>query len=341
MQLRYRVALIVAAVMGVALTVMRLVWTPAGTAENGLYTATLFVIALSLVAMFLLCGMQPRRTIVSEGRLAFLMSAASAWAGASLLVYAISSLVDLGDNVYPYPQPVTATSLNQGITVVMIVSAALGSVFFLFTAVRWCFNRRTDRAAFGVLALLPVVWMWTRLLWYITSLASAVNRYRSVTETALLLFEMLFLLTFARYTSGVEEKAPRFAVPVALATAMLGLVSCMTRFGAYLFQDAELFSGTLLLTAPDAALALLAGAFAVQQIVAAPLPEPENEEEEEEPEEAVPVEDDVAEFILDMDAFSNDSGEEEDEEDFPVVSADERQPMELEDVIINIINRKS
>lgn len=339
MRLRHRVACAVAAVMGLALTVMRLAWTPADTVKSGLYTATLCVIGIALAALFFLCGTRRRELISAEGLPAVLSAAASAWVGAALVIHAAGTFLDFCHGEYPYPQPVTATALNRVVVIVMILGAVLGGVFFLLTAARWFINQRTDRASFGLLALGPVLWTWARLLWYITSFASAVNRYRSVTETALVLFEMLFLLAFARYASGVEERTPRFALPIALCTAMLGLVSCFTRFGAYVMQDAMLFSGTALLVAPDLAIAALAAVFVGQQMFAVPLPQEEPVSAEDEPgSTAEAEEEDVAEFLLDIDALSTDP---EDDEEDGVLPDGERHPLELEDIINEIINRNS
>ena len=338
MRLRYRVACIVAAIMGAALTVMRLVWTPADTVKSGLYAATQCVLVVALAALFFLCGAKRRSLTTAAGLPALLTAGASAWVGASLVIHALGDFLDFCKGVYPYPQPVTVTGLNRMVAMVMILGAALGGVFFLFTAVRWFINRRTDRASFGILALCPVVWTWARLLWYITSFASAVNRYRSVAETVLLLFEMLFLLAFARYASGVEEKTPRFVIPIALCTAMLGLVACFTRFGAYAAQDAVLFSGTALVVAPDLAIAVLAAVFAGQQMFATPLSEPESPEDADEAEGVEEEEQEaVAEFLLDVNALTSDP----DDDDESALPDEERHPLELEDIINRMINGES
>ena len=338
MRLRYRVACVVAAVMGVALTTMRLVWTPEDTLKSGLYAATLCVIGVALAALFFLCGARQRPLTTVAGLPARLIAGVAAWVGASLVIHAVGDFWDLRNGIYPYPHPATVTTLNRVMAAVMVLGALLGGIFFLVTAVRWFVNRRTDRASFGILALCPVVWIWARLLWYITSFVSAVNRYRSIAETALLLFEMLFLLAFARYVSGVEEKTPRFAVSVALCTAMLGFVACGTRSGAYIVQDAALFSGTAPVLAPDLAIAVLAGIFAGQQMFAPPLSAPDEDEAADGEETAGVVADegeDGAQFLLDVDVLP------EDDEDEDALPEKERRPLELEEVINWIMNQNS
>ncbi len=340
MRLRYYVACIVAAVMGLSLTVMRLVWTPADTVESGLYTATLCVIGIALLALFFLCGARPRVLSTAAGTPALLTACAAAWVGTALVISAINGFADLRRGVYPYPQPFTVTVMTRVLAALLILSAALGGVFFLVTAVRWFVNRRTDRCSFGVLALCPVVWTWVRLLWYITSFTSAVNRYRSVTEVILLVFELLFLMSFARYASGVEEKAPRFTMPIALGTAMLGFVACITRFGAYLMQDAVLFDGSALITAPDLAIALLAALFAGLQLFAAPLSEPSPAPEGDDGSDETPpplAEDYAAEILPDAVALTSDD---DDDEEY-AANDEDRRPLELEDIINEIIRSHS
>lgn len=332
MQLRYRAACITAGCAAVLITVMRLI-------GGGAYIAALCVAVAVAAALFFLCGVKPRESLAVSGTPAVLVAAAAALTGTSLVVSALSDALDLMDGVYPYPQPVTVTVLNSILLFVMLVGGLVGGVFCVLTGVRWFSDRQTDRGRLGGIALFPVVWMWGRLIWYMTSFASAVNRFRSLPEVGMLLFEMLFLLVFARYVSGVEEQTPRFAVPIALCTAMLGLTACATRFIAFITQDAELFFATALVSAPDVGITLLAAAWAGGQLfgggtVAPPLPnedEPTETPAEEPEEEPTP-------FLLDEEALTAPDPEEEEKDTVP---DEERRPLELEDIINEIINRNS
>lgn len=341
MRLRYRAACVVAAVMGVALAVVRLVLASDGSAAGGAYAVILCGIAATVAAVFFLCGFRRNEPIPTAGAWSRLSAFSAAWVGVALLVYAFSSGILQGE--YPYPQPITATALNRVLAILLFAFAILGGVFFLLTAVRWFLSRRTDCVVSGWLALCPVAWTWARLLWYITSFVSAVNRYRSITETALILFEMLFLMTFARHASGIEESRPRSAVPIALCTAALGVAACLTRAGAYLAQNAALYAGTQLLVAPDLTITVLAATFACRKIFGEPsTPEEAPEEAPEEENESAPVfaEEMGAEFLLDVNVLAlND--EIEDESAAGALSAEERRPLELEDILNEIINGNS
>lgn len=342
MRLRYRATCVIAAVLCVALTVMRFALTAGGATSRGAYAAVLCGVALTVLVLFLLCGFRRRALVSVGGAFSRVTAFCMAWVGVALLIYAFGSGILQGE--YPYPQPITATALNRILAVLLFAGAVLGGVFCLFTAVRWLLVHRTERGGLGLPALCPVVWTWARLLWYITSFASAVNRYRSITETALLLFEMLFLMTLARYTSGVEEARPRCAVPIALCTAVLGAVACFTRLGAYLTQNAALYAGTRLLAAPDFAIAALAAVFACQQMFGKALPSEEEPEDEDDGDKYEPApsftEETEAEFLLDADALAS-VGDEEDDSAEGALPAEERRPLELEDIINEILNRNS
>ncbi len=330
MQLRYRAACITAGCAAVLLTVLRLI-------GGGAYTAALCAAVIAVAVLFFVCGVKPRESLAVSGTPALLAAAAAALTGTALVVSALGDALDLMDGVYPYPQPVTVTALNEILLFVMIVGGLVGGVFCVLTAVRWFSDRQTGRGQLGGIALFPVVWTWGRLIWYMTSFASAVNRFRSLVEVGMLLFEMLFLLVLARYVSGVEEQTPRFAVPIALCTAMLGLTACLTRFIALVAQDAALFSATALVSAPDIGITLLATAWVGGQLfgggtVAPPLP---TEEEPEETPAEEPEEEESVPFLLGEEILAAPDPEGDDED---VIPDEERRPLELEDIINEIIN---
>ncbi len=339
MQRRMQLTGITAITATVVLSVMRLIWRPQGSTVSGGYAAMLCVAAVVLVALFFLNGNGKRRTEAVLGVPAILSAAAMAVTGVALLLSALGGIADWQQGVYPYPQPVTAGTVAVVLAWVMFLSGALGGVFYLLTAARWLTKRRTDCCAMGLPALLPVVWSWARILWYMTSFASAVNRFRSVTEVAMLLFEMLFLFVFARHIAGMEETAPRYVFPVALAEAMLGLIVFVTRIGALVTQDAELFSGTALVTTPDMAVTLLAVVFVVGQMMPSkyvpadattepqPLSEPVVSVEEDDEGEAVPV------LLREEDFLEEDVPSQEQ------TPTEQRPPLELEDILNELIDR--
>lgn len=328
MQLRYRTACITAVCTAALLTVLRLL-------GGGSYTAALFVAVIAVAALFVLCGNKPREQFSVSGTPAKVTAAIAALAGVALLICTFREGLQLAAGAYPYPAPVDTGFMHPVFLAVRLVGGVVGGVFLILIAVRWFTGGCTDRGRFGVLALFPVVWLWGRLFWYLFSFASAVNRFRSLVEVGLLLFEMLFLLAFARYTSGIEEEKPRTVIPVALCTVMLGLAACVTRAIALVTQNASLFSATELILAPDFAFVLLAAAWAYGQLfcegtVAPPLPD-------EPPEEPVAEEAEEEPYLLDEDALRVADEEAEEEP----ASTEERRPLELEDIINEIINRNS
>lgn len=318
MQHRYKVACGIAAVAVAGLTAMRL--------AGHYHAAVLLLAAVIIAALFFLCGASHREMKPVAGASAVVLAAASLLVGTSLIVHAVSTVADLGLGIYPYPQPVNVTAISRLLAFIMPAGALAGGIFFLLVAVRWGKSRRVSRGMAGEIALTPVIWSWARLMWYMASFTSAVNRFRSLPEVAVLVLEMLFLLQFARYASGVEEKQPRFAVAMALSTAVLGLTVCFTRFGAYLMQDETLFSAGALLTAPDWGVALLAAVFAVGQLFGKPAEAP--------PE--VPVQE-----TLPSQASAEALPEEKTaSEEADKAAENEHRPLELEDIINEIINRE-
>ncbi|MBR2406062.1 MAG: hypothetical protein IKB04_03315 [Clostridia bacterium] len=331
MQKRYYGAVTCAIGATIVLLVLRL---------NGASVAALCVAAVAAVATFLLCGIKPRESRSVTGGLATVTAALTAVTGMALAVSALTDGLDLLKGIYPYPQPLTLTVMSKILLFLLIGGGIGGGAVLAVIGVRWFFNRTVDRTQFVGVALLPVVWMWARLIWYMTSFTSAINRFRSLNEVALLLFEMLFLLVFARYVSGVEEKTPRFAVPIALCTGILGVSACVTRVASLVMQNTEVFDATSLIAAPDFAVALLAAAWAVGQLfgegeAVPPLPEEEEEAAEEDSVEEQPENEEEPSFLLNEDDLAE---SEESEEDDEVVPEEKRKPLELEEIINEILN---
>ncbi len=322
---RYGLACFVTGVVAVLLTVLQF--------GNPSYGVVLCIAVLAALALFLLCGFKRQESIAVAGLPAQLTAGAAALTGMAMLVSGISDSFDLLGGKYPYPEPISVTGAGKLLVYVMLAGAIGGGLFFLWVAVRSFSERRVESGRFGVISLLPVVWLWGKLLWYMTSFVSATDRFRALIEVAMMLFEMLFLLSFARYVSGVEEKPPRFAVPLALCTALFGLSACLTRFFAFILQDAQTFSATALVSSPDLGIVLLALLFAVGQRFCKPAPPQPVFEAEEEP--SVPQERaDDDPFLLTEEVLR----QEEEVQEEPIASDKERRPLELEDILNEIMN---
>ncbi len=331
MQQKRKAITAVAVASVVLLTAARWLWP----AQSGGYAVVLCAAVAAVLALFVLCGKQRRELVLTGGVPCSLLAGAAMVCGVALAVFSAENAMGwLLRGEHPYPQPSTVTVITQLVTAVLAASGIAGGVFLVTVAQRWLREGQTNRHANAAAALLPVVWTWARLLWYMTSFTSAVNRFRSVLEVAVLVLEMLFLLAFARYVSGVEEQPPRFTVSVALSTAVLGLIVCFTRLGAWLGQNAALFADTAPVTVADWGVALLAAAFAVSQLFPAPLPEelPITDEDDE---------DILPEGVLLHEEFwLADTPPADEEEEYEELSDEERRPMELEDVINSMIADK-
>ena len=308
---------------------------------KGSAEAPLWVALVSVAAVFLLCGFKPREARSAEGRTAVAMALFAAVTGVAMVVATANDGLDLLKGIYPYPQPLAVTAINQILLFAMLAGGLGGGVFFTITGIRWFFDRQVSRVKFSGAALLPVAWMWARLFWYMTSFTSAVNRFRNINEVAMMLFEMLFFMVLARYVSGIEEGASRFAVPVAVCTAMLGVSACVVRFVALASKNTALFGATELIAAPDFMVALLAGVWAFNQLFGKgeALPEvTEQSLEEEQPEELpAEAEEEAEPFIINEEDLTL-LDEEENDEETVEETAGERKPLELEDILNELMN---
>ena len=327
MQKRYTVACGVAGGAAVLLAVLRMF-------GGGVYTAALCLAALLAAAVVLLCGAKQKPLLIVTETPAKVLGVVTALVGVMLLLFSASQAMALLKGIYPYPQPAVGTGPLLGNIIVWAtdISGIGGGVVFILGGIQWFTSGATQRGRFGAAALLPVVWLWGRLVWYMTSFASAVNRFSSLTEAVLLLLEMLFLLSFARYLSGVEETAPRFTVPLSLCTAMVGAAVWLVRLFAILRESQTLYVETELIVFPDFGLLLLAAVFAYSQMFGNGT---ETWEEQPAPEEDSDEEDDTPRFVLSADDMAV-TDEEESEE----MSDEERKPMGLEDIIGEILKQK-
>lgn len=319
---RYGIAFGVVGVSVVLSTVLRLI-------GGGAYTAGLCLTALFAAAVVVLCGAKPKPFPVVEDFFAKMLGVFTVITGAAIFAASAKAALDLLKGVYPYPAPVTVTVLSTVIVGAMLLGGIGGGLVLIMSGVQWVKESYTKRGRFGMAALLPVVWLWGRLVWYMTSFASAVNRFSSLTEAVLLLLEMLFMLQFARYVSGVEEKTPRFAVSLSLCTAMLGLSVCATRMLAVLTQNAELNAATVLITAPDFGIACLAAVFAFVLIFGKHTPEKTTRADDDEEEDT--------RFVLSEEEFVIKDDEEENEEEFIA----EREGPSFEEVLNEVLGQKN
>lgn len=282
MQSKYRAAFSIAVFGTVLLTAGRILLMPyviAGTVPNSLQTGLLAFTLIVLAVILFLCGIRPdegkalERGAVRMPVFGMLLTAVLMTFSA---VFAFFRWAVHGE--MPFPQKITVTAVDKLLFYLLVLFLFLGGVFFFCLAFVWFTQRRSKRGILAVAALAPIVWIWLRLGRYETSYVSSLNLFRNLYDIFMLVAEMLFFLSFARYVSRVEEKPGRLLVGTALCTGMLAASGVLVR-GALLItgnKDAAQISG--LIASPDLGIAVLAFVFAYAQAhVHRSGPDPEDE----------------------------------------------------------------
>ncbi len=255
----HRHACVLTAAAAVVLAVLRAALTPIAFDQPLPYAITLVACGALLAALLVLSGLNHIPPITVGGRMARISAAGAAVAGATLVIFSVVTAhewVTLG--VVPYPSKASVSGLDQLFVFLLIAAGLLGGAFFLLLAVRWWRSERTTRLCMPLLALVPVLWSWIRLIRYITSHVSSLGLFRNVYDLSTVVFEMLFFVLLARQISGVGERSSRFFFGVSLCTGLLCTVSGMTQAGLFLAQEQAAFDTCALVVAPDFGVALFA-----------------------------------------------------------------------------------
>ncbi len=313
----YRYVCIVTAAAAVLLAVLRIVLTPVAFEQPAPYAIALAA-AIALVAALLIfsaLGKQPLSAI--GGRAARVAAAAAILTGATFVIFSFEAAFSwLVEQVMPFPQKPLYGVVDEALLGIYLVAGLLSGVFFACLAIHWWHDQKTTRGLVPLLALAPVVWSWARVIRYITSYASTTGLFRNLYDLAMIVFEMVFFVLFARYLARLDEGASRFFFGVSLCTGLLCTVSGVSQVVFFLLQDQQAFNTCVLVTAPDFAVAFFAFAVVFALAFGKPCEEPP-EEESEEPEvteEEDPEDGFGAEFLLSDEWFAVPDPEEEEED---------------------------
>ena len=281
MQQNYRQACWAASGITVLLTLWRVVIAPQVAKHTGTYSALLAVTAVALVGILVWCGLKREDLREVRGIPATVITIATLFTGALLTVSSLFTTVRwLLWRELPYPQKALLTATDKFFIGGLIVCGLLGGIFFVCLAAKWRQIQSVVRGFFPLMALFPIFWSWFRLLRYETSHVSAVGTYRSLLDLGVLVAEMLFLMAFARFASNVQEKPPRFFVGLSLCTGLLCMSGVLTRFAMFCSQEGAAFEESALILAPDIGFAVLAFALAFGQAFASEQEPPLEEEPE-------------------------------------------------------------
>ncbi len=238
--------------------------------ETGLFSPNYLAIGVmllclaALLVMGRLCG-PDRREIA--GRPAMALGIVLLMAGATLAIYeavnlwgALSDLFSAVDALAAIPGSVSLFSPILQVVQSLVGVASGGTLILL--CMRLFSEGATRRGIAQWSALLPVVWMWLRLLTYEMSYASMIRLEDSFFGFVMLLLEMWFLFKLARYVAGVGRVSMGSLLGCSLSTALFALTAPAVRLCMYLLQDFSSYEASLA-TAEDFAIGCLAAAVAL------------------------------------------------------------------------------
>ncbi|MBO5929199.1 MAG: hypothetical protein J6Q42_04190 [Clostridia bacterium] len=248
------------------LTVWRIAVTPQAAQGSVLHCLLPVFTVGAVLALLLWCGLKKEPLHAMKGLAATGVTATTFISGVLLTGFSVFVAERwFVKREMPYPQKAIATGTDKLFIVGLIVCGLVGGVFLIYLSVQWWKKRRVERGGFPLLVLTPVLWSWFRLLRYETSHVSAIATFCSLPDVAVLVVEMLFLLAFARFVSGVEEKPPRFFVGTSLSTGMLCTMGVLTGIARLFLQKTIAVSEGALIIVPDIGFALLAFSMAFGQ----------------------------------------------------------------------------
>lgn len=339
MEKKGRLVCAVAVAAAVVTALLRVIVTPHvvdGTAGNGLNILLLVFIAAALLCLMAM-GSAKRPPLTLRGGRLTAVTAGALFTGAAMVISSVFALADwwMG-GVMPYPINNTVTQLDVTLLYLMVAFGVIGGLFFLLLAFRWQLTGCTARGVLRIVALAPLVWVWLRVGRYEMSYISSLNVFQHVYDLLLIIAEMLFFLWFARYVSDPQEAPPRFLTGVALCTGVLATAACVTRVAMLLMGNRAAFDACGLVTAADLGVAILAFGFGFGQLTAPTEAAAEPVAEIPPPPPPVQVEEDEEEPVFLLDSTGDFITDDEDDD---VIPEGERRPLELEDVINDIIRR--
>ena len=320
------------------LTIMRILAQPrvaVGSVRVGVdFLQLALTVGVLAFVLLIASGKKPRANGLSVGSTT-VAAVGMVTAGVFMIVSAVTTLTTwLFKGVMPYLTKPMLTDIDVALVYLLTLIGMGGGVFLLLVGCRWFVRRRPVQGILRVAALLPVVWMWVRIARYEISYVSSLSVFRSVYDLLLLVVEMLFFLALAKYVLGVQETTPRALVGLSLGAAMMATMSWAVRVAMLIAQNKAAFDTCGLGTSADLGIAVLgflvafAYAGGAQEQVA--LPSAVAEEAKGEGSE------ELWSLLTDQDLLLGADGN---EEEFVKENEEPRRPLELEDIINDIVLR--
>ena len=214
--------------------------------------ATFLIVLISLVV--LLKPKHPRKK-------------ASVWpiaitAGILGLAMAVFTVYDIvmwaGFEKTPAPCTTLMGTIDMVVLIGYMAAGLASSLYFIRLMLVWIAENTCYRGIFKVGALMPVMWMWLRIVRYELAHVSLFEMNFSIHDFAMLVFSMLFLFRIACLIAGIGNRKRGVTMFITAAAAMCALSSVAVRFGLYLSGDAMLYQTVELANGIDLCIGLFA-----------------------------------------------------------------------------------
>ena len=239
--------------------------------ETGLFTPNNYVMiftAVGLLAMAVLGYLAAGTRHEIDGVGCRMMALALLLCGVVMIATegfaGYGSMLNLRDVAQVEGQPLLTASL----LVAQNVFGVLGGIAFIVLGMRMLSEGVTRRGIAQWSALLPVVWVWLRLVNYEVSYASMVRLSDSFFGLLMVIFELVFVFKLARYVSGVGRMRTGVMAFYALATAVFALSAPAVRLIMFLMGDSTAFEAHDLAGVSDFTVGLVALAMGVSLLKA-------------------------------------------------------------------------
>lgn len=259
-------AVVLTLIATITATVMRIILTPGMQDEDtGAFHISYVIICILLVAMLgiALLVFLSKGSYVSAIQLdrntGNMLAAASVFSG---LVLGVSSLFDVWQwmcfDITPPPNDSVINKLDGVTLFLTLLFGILGGIYLIMLGVSLISGKLKRSSKLSFSALLPVFWIWVRLVRYEVSYSSAIQVSQSFYDFVMLIFTMLFLFAFARYISGTGERSPRMLLIFALCTVLLSVSGPLTSIAMYVSGETEAYNSSRLAGFTDFGMGILA-----------------------------------------------------------------------------------
>ncbi|MDD3832886.1 MAG: hypothetical protein PHR18_03165 [Oscillospiraceae bacterium] len=220
------------------------------------------VMIFSFAALFVLVlagkgGIFHTNSMVRSDRMP--MSVSCIFFGVVLL---ISSLFDAWKwtvyNQTPPPNENVINRLDSTTLTFTILFGIIAGLFLIYFGLKSSQSDLRLTPLFALGALLPVLWIWVRLVRYQVSYASAIPVEQSFYDFVMLIFTMLFLFSFARYISRIGESSSRLLLVYALCASLMSLSGTIASMSLFMLGESDAYNSSNLAGIADFGLGVFA-----------------------------------------------------------------------------------